>query len=113
MGRGLKASALLVSILLLEFSGDEAKGSEDQTALSSGRANNYAAVPVPGVNPSLCLIISKRGLSTTDDFGLHVLTSALAKPRTPLSDGLCRTGIVGRTSDKDNQESALSELQAE
>ena len=104
---------LLVSILLLEFSGDEAKGSEDQTALSSGRANDYAAVPVPGVNPSLCLIISKRGLSTTDDFGLHVLTSTLAKPRTPLSDGLCRTGSVRRTSDKDNQESALSELQAE
>jgi hypothetical protein len=77
--RGSKASGLL--LLLLEFLGDEAKGSEDQTPLSSGRSNHYAAVPVPGVNPSLCLIISNSGLPTTDDFILHALTSALTKQR--------------------------------
>jgi hypothetical protein len=79
--RGSKASGLLLPILLLEFLGDEAKGSEDQTPLSSGRSNHYAAVPVPGVNPSLCLIISNSGLPTTDDFILHALTSALTKQR--------------------------------
>jgi hypothetical protein len=36
-----------------------------------GRANDYAAVPVQGVNPRLCLPLSGSGLSTTDDFALH------------------------------------------
>jgi hypothetical protein len=71
VGRGSKANGSLWAILVLEFSGDESKGSEDQTISSSGRANDYAAVPVPGVNASLCLKISNSGLSTTDDFILH------------------------------------------
>lgn len=61
----------LLPILLVEFLGDESKGNEDQTASSLGRANDYAAVPVPGVKPSLCLTVSNGGLSTTDDFSLH------------------------------------------
>jgi hypothetical protein len=66
-----KARGRLLLILLLEFSGDESKGNEDQTALSPGWANNYATVPVPGANPSLCPTFSNGGLSTTDDFSLH------------------------------------------
>jgi hypothetical protein len=46
-----KARGRLLLILLLEFSGDESKGNEDQTALSPGWANNYATVPVPGAKP--------------------------------------------------------------
>jgi hypothetical protein len=36
-----------------DFSGYELQRDEDQAASSSGRANHYAAVPVPGVNPCL------------------------------------------------------------
>jgi hypothetical protein len=60
-----------------DFSGDELQGGEDQAASSSGRANDYAAVHVPGVNPCLCLALSGSGLSTTDDFGLHFWNSAI------------------------------------
>jgi hypothetical protein len=69
--RGSKVSGPLLTILLLEFSSDEPKGSEDQTVSSSGRPNDYTAVPVPGFKPSLRLTISKSGLATTDDFSLH------------------------------------------
>jgi hypothetical protein len=57
-------------IFCSDFSGDELKSGEDQAASSSGPANDYAAVPVPGV-PYLCLTLSHNGISTTDDFGLH------------------------------------------
>jgi hypothetical protein len=66
-----------------DFSGDELQGDEDQAASSSSRANNYPAVPVPGVNCCLCLPLSGSGLSTTDNFGLHFWNSAIifrAKP---------------------------------
>jgi hypothetical protein len=59
------------------FSGDELQGDEDQAVSSSGWANDYAAVHVPGVNPSLCLALSGRGLSATDNFGLHFWDSAI------------------------------------
>lgn len=64
-------SGPFLPILLLEFLGDEPKGSEDQTASSSSRADDYTAVPVPGFKPSLRLTVSKSGRSTTDDFILH------------------------------------------
>jgi hypothetical protein len=60
-----------------DFSGYELQGGEDQAASSSSRANDYAAVHLPGVNPCLCLALSGSGLSTTDDFGLHFWTSAI------------------------------------
>ena len=57
-----------------DFSGDELKRDVNQAASSSGPANDYAAVPVPGV-PCLCLTLSHNGTSTTDDFGLHFWNS--------------------------------------
>lgn len=60
-----------------DFSGDELQGGEDQAASSSGRANDYAVVYAPGVNPRLYLPLSGSWLSTTDDFGLHFWNSAI------------------------------------
>jgi hypothetical protein len=60
-----------------DFSGYELQGDEDQAASPSGRANHYAVVPAPGVNPFLCLLHSGSELSTTDDFVLHFWNSAI------------------------------------
>jgi hypothetical protein len=68
-----------------DFSGDELQRDEDQAASSSGRANDYAAIAVPEVNPCLCLPLSGSGLSTADNFGVHFWNSAImfgAKPST-------------------------------
>jgi hypothetical protein len=60
-----------------DFPGDELQGDEDQAVSSSGWANDYAAVHVPGVNPCLCLALSGSELSATDNFGLHFWDSAI------------------------------------
>ena len=64
-------------LIYSDFSGDELQGGEDQATSSSGRANDYAAVHVPGVNPCLCLALTGSGLSATDNFGLHFWDSAI------------------------------------
>jgi hypothetical protein len=66
-----KSECLAIVYFFAQISGCELKGDEDQAASTSGRANDYPALPVPGVNPCLCLPLSDNGLSTTDDFGLR------------------------------------------
>ena len=80
-------------IFCSDFSGDELKGDENQAASSSGRANDYAAVPVPGI-PCLCLTLSHHGTSPTDDFGLHFWKSEADLER-HLTDGCIEPGLYG------------------
>ena len=90
-----------------DFSGDELQRDEDQAASSSGRANHYAVVPVPGVNPCLCLLHSSSGISTTDDFGFHFWNSATIFRAKLLTDGCIEPRLYERTGlNKGNQSSA-------
>jgi hypothetical protein len=57
-------------MFLSNFSGDELKGSEDQAASPPSRTDNHAAVSARPVSPALRL--SENGISSTDDFSLHL-----------------------------------------
>jgi hypothetical protein len=53
-------------------------------------------VPVPGVNPCLCLLHSGSGISTTDDFGLHFWNSGRSYlERKLLTDGCIEPRLYG------------------
>jgi hypothetical protein len=52
------------------FSGNELKSSDDQAASPASRADDYAAVSVPGIIPPRRLCDNRH--STTDDFSLHL-----------------------------------------
>jgi hypothetical protein len=52
------------------FSGNKLKSSDNQAASPASRADDYAAVSVPGIIPPRRLCDNRH--STTDDFSLHL-----------------------------------------
>jgi hypothetical protein len=52
------------------FSGNKLKGSEDEAASPARWTNHHTTVPIRPVNPSPG--VSENGISTTDDFSLHL-----------------------------------------
>src|SRR6266481_6659928 len=76
IGLGKRVLAYCLSFCS-DLSGYDLQSGQDQAVSSSGRANDHAESPAPGVSPCRCFPPSGSRLSTTDDSSLHFWNSAI------------------------------------